>query len=353
MHFGIVEKLKEKGKSEDEIQEYLKEEGILKDVNRVASATLNLSTEPPKTNFFEKIKKKIFRSRSEKGIKPKYRNFEKRVLIDLNDNRIKKYYSDTFKKELYQYCAELFNDIIRLKFQKISESFNNQVEGYANELKTDEFVKVYFVNVFREVVGVDLMGSKLVDNVDNLPKRKKYFQYLKDRQNQLVSSLDNYTILIDSYLEGNENFIRQKLLQDCKIIDDIIEFEYRYRFIIALNKEYSIEEASEEIINEKYFKIFTDFPELFSSVEVIVFTFNKIDCFDKYHSANISSLYYALFERRLISKNKTEFQRYVSKIHNIEFGKIREDKTTGHTPHRKRINQFLAEIDVQFPSINR
>ena len=350
MHLGIVEKLKNKGLNGEQIQEYLKNNEVLEKIVNVAGTTFTLNPELKKNNFLEKLKNNLFNRKTENLDKSKYKYIEKKVLINLNDVKVRKYYSTCFKEELYYYITKTFKDLANFNFQQISTKFNKEVEVVSNDLLTDEIVKGFFIKVYRDTVDETSLQSKLINTIDNLPEHKGYFYYLKQGQNQIINSLDNYPDLINSYLDGKEDFIKMELLSKCKIIEDIIEFDYRYKFLIALNKKYNLEDASKEIVAEKNKEIYTEFSKLFNSVDVVVFTFNKIDSFKIHLAANISSLYYALFERNLVSKNKTEFQRYVSKIHNIKFGKIREDKAMGLTPHKKRINQFLEEIDVHFPS---
>lgn len=350
MHFGILNKLKEKNLNEDEINELLKKEGVLLEIKNVASVQLNLGAEPQKPSLFKRIWKVLFGKKTKVLIQPKYSHFEKKVLINLNDYTVRKYYTKTFKEEIYYYITNLFESISNMKFQMLSDDFNKETEVYSSQEKIDETVKKYFVMIYRALVDYYAAQSTAVSKVDKLPIQKKYFSNLKEIQHQIVNNIQNYPILIDAYLMGNKTLIEEDLLSSCKIIQDIIDFDFNYKFLVALNKEYNIEEASKDIFDEKYFQIHSEFSGLFDSVEVVVFTYNKIESFKDFLPSNISSLYYALFELNLVSKNKTEFQRYVSKVHNIDFGKIREDKTKGTTPHKKRFNQFVKEIEANIPS---
>jgi len=350
MHLGIVDKLKKKGLNEEKIKEYLKEKGILDKIVNVAGTVINFNPEPKRISFFERIKNAITNKKTENINKPKYEYSEKKGLINLNDIKVRKYYSTSFKEELYYYITKTFKGLINSNFQQLSTKFNKEVEVFSNDLLTDEIVKEFFIKVFRDTVDENSIQSKRVNNVDNLPEHKGYFHYLKQGQNHIINSLDNYPDLINSYLEGKEDFIKIELLSNCKIIEDIIEFDYKYKFLIALNKKHNIEAASKDEIDKKYFQIYSEFSQLFDSVEVVVFTFSKIDSFTELFPSNISSLYFALFKHDLVSKNKTEFQRYVFNTHNIKFGKIRRDNIIGLTPDKKRYNDFLDEIDAHFPS---
>jgi hypothetical protein len=350
MNFGILYKLKQKNLNEDEINEILKKEKVLLEIKNVASVQLNLGEEPQKISFFERILKVLFNKKTKDLIKPKYSSFEKKVLINLNDYKVRKYYTTNFKEEIYYYIINLFESIINMKFQLLSNDLNREVEVYSNQLKKDGAIKKNFVKIFRRVVDDYSLESRIVNNVDILPVQKKYFSYLKEVQNQLINNIQNYPVLLDAYLEGNKTLIEEELLSSCQIIQEIIDFKFNYKFLLALNKEYNIEEASKDIIDEKYFQIQTEFPQLFEDIEVLVFTYNKINSFTELFPSNISSLFYALTERGLVLNNKAEFIRYVSKVHGINTSKIRKDDLFGLTPFKLRFNQFLEEIDTQIPS---
>jgi len=350
MYLGIVEKVKNKKLNEEQINDYLKRKGVIDKIETVAGTTLTFNRTQKKQSFFERIKNGLFYKKNIKLDKPKYQSFEKSAFINVNDFKASKCYSTNFKEELYYYITRTFKGLINMRFYQISTRNNNEIEVVSNEILINELTRSIFIRVFREAVNDYSELSKIDGDIDSLPERRNYFRSLKKQKDNFINDMDNYPELIDNYLLGNEVFIKERLLSTCKIIEDIIEFEYKFKYLKAFNKKYFIEETSKETVDDKYSEIYSGFSELFSSVEVVEFTFSKISRFEKLHSANISSLYYALFERNLVSKNKTEFLRYVSKEHGIEFGKIREDKTKGLTPHKTRVNQFLEEIDACFPS---
>jgi len=347
MYFGIVNKLKEESLSDEQIQEYLKKKGVLENVTRRVSASFNLGSEPSKPTFIEENKNRFFSKNPEYVFKPKYSSWKKKVLINLNDAVINKSYSTSFKKEVYYYITNLFEGIINVKFQLLSDSLNKDIEVHTDKLKIDEVIKVLFIETFRGLVDESSSGSSVVSNLDKLPERKPYFYYLKEEQSQLINNIEQYPILIDSYLDGNENLIINELLTSCKVVQDIIDFDFNYKFLLALNKKYNIEDASKDIIDEKYYHIHSQFKDLFESVEVVVFSYDKINGFIELFPANISSLFYALTKCNLITNNKSLFQRYVLKTHGISVSKIREDTRHGLTPFRVRLNQFLDEIYSQ------
>jgi len=354
MYFGVISKLKEENLNDERVQEYLKGKGVLERVVKRVSTTLNYSPIPKKQSFFERFKIAYSNLKNRGLNNSKYRYQEKKVLLNLNDAVIHKYYSTSFKKEVYYYITNLFEGIINVKFQLLSDSLNKDIEVHIDKLKIDEVIKVLFIETFRGLVDESSSGSSVVSNVDKLPEQKTYFSQLKEEQTQIINQIEKYPLLIDCYLEGNEDLIMEELLSSCKIIQDIIDFDFNYKFLLALNKKYTIEEASKDIIDEKFFKILSEFPKVFTSVDVVVFTFNKIESLVEFLPAHIISLYFALFKRDLVFKNKTEYQRYVFEVHGIEFAHIRKEKIQdATTPHKKRVNQFLEEIDAHFPPKSR
>ncbi|GGZ72598.1 hypothetical protein [Algibacter mikhailovii] len=353
-NFGLVKKLNNEGLSAKQIQEYLMSQNILVAVLERTSAIKLPSSSQKKSSFFSVLRNVFTKTKDEPLNNGKFKPLELKFNIDLNESKLHKSYSTEFRTELFYYISSLNKNLINSQFQLLSRSFNNKIEVHSNQSKIDEIIKKSFIGVYREIVGqYSSLENEKLETADEIHERKPYFFYLNKKQKVIIDRIEEYPILIDSYLDGDENLIRKELLSTCKIIQDIIDFNYRYKFLVALNKKYNIENANEVIIDEIYHKVYNEYSSLFASIDAVIYAYDKINGFTEYIPSNASALYYALFESNLISKNKTEYQRYLLKIHNVKFGKIRKDSSPGLTPFKKRFNDFNKEISVHFPSDNR
>lgn len=377
MYFGVISKLKEQNLEDWQIQEYLKKEGVLEsvikktDYSRSPYEEINnsqlellkafrstLRKEAKVTRFRrlrEIAKKGVKRNRNPKKLKEarvaRYKELRIVAALRLKDKVIIKTYSDSLLKEVYYYITNLFETDINNEFQTLSNYLYQKIGLETDEIMTKEIAKTAFFESFNEFI--DEYSTKLasvVNNVDQLPVKETYISQMRKVQTKLMNNINHYPILIEAYLKGDEELILGELSRECKVIEDIIDFDSCFKFLLALNKKYHIEKVGKDIIDEKYLKVYSEFSKLFKDIQVLIFTYDKINSFTELIPSHISSLFYALIERRLILDNKAEFIRYSSKIHSVNISKIRPDNALGKTPFKLRLEQFLEEIDTQISS---
>lgn len=289
--------------------------------------------------------------------------------IDLNnfliDDGINIYLEPTqnLLDDFYDTIINHFRLIILDNKFSFYEIFNEEIFGLDfNEQKRIALkrYKSSYKNIFYD--GITYLS------VDDYEDDNFKIDYLKiDNKLKMVYvnklKYQNKLLKIDSifkYLTGDESLFRESFYKkNCKVLDEIINYEVQKEIMVELNTKYKFEEDFyfSNTLDDK--RNFLDYNKIFNSFKAFKFTNVNIQNFGSDKKAQVESLYEFLRVNNLINKGKIEFLRFLEIEHGIVITKIisyinydnRKDFPNGgkkpNDAHIKRV-QILDEKWTRF-----
>ena len=260
---------------------------------------------------------------------------KKKLILNINPEVI---------EEFYQYILKKYDHLISNGFVSFFRDFNNSV--YGKEKEDQRAISLEnFNEIFKQVnpTQYDILKRKkgvgLVEQVENMNR----FEKLYHTRHVTMINLCPMPIAMATFY-GEEAFFDSATFTNLDFFKDMIDFEIALKILVNINDQYHFEDDLYFGEKRELKKMFEKYQYIFDSLDVFIFTHKKIQSFRDKIPAQITSLYDALEQMKLIYKKKTAFITYV----NAEYGKgITSMKfyEKGRSMERdKRVESFTQEL---------
>ena len=243
----------------------------------------------------------------------------------------------------YDYLTIEFDRNINQQFLQFFSDFNDRIYGLGNKEQQKIALK-HFNKLYKKVkvLEASFVKRKKDDNGIELVKNMNRFDFLKGRQNaqkQQVATTEN----ILQFLNGNEFYFKTNQFRKDSNTKQFIEFEAKLKILISLNGQYKFEENFHFTDLAKLKNLYNKYRDVFTTFEVFLYTHKKIEGFTETKTAQITSLYDALTEMKLIKDNNS-FLNYLNFEHQLELTKIKYYEPEQNKQHDQRVQQYKLEL---------
>lgn len=243
----------------------------------------------------------------------------------------------------YDYLTIEFDRNINQQFLQFFSDFNDKIYGLDNKEQQKIALK-HFNKLYKKVkvLEASFVKRKKDDNGIELVKNMNRFDFLKGRQNaqkQQVATTEN----ILQFLNGNEFYFKTNQFRNDSNTKQFIEFEANLKILISLNGQFKFEEDLHFTDLAKLKNLYNKYRDVFTTFEVFLYTHKKIEGFTETKTAQITSLYDALTEMKLIKDNNS-FLNYLNFEHQLELTKIKYYEPEQNKQHDQRVQQYKLEL---------
>ena len=244
----------------------------------------------------------------------------------------------------YDYLKELFSREIDQPFLLFFNDFNEKIYGL-DKIAQGKIALQYFNERFKKikVLEASFVKREKDDNGVEQVKSMNRFDFLKRRQNgqkQQQATTDN----VLEFLNGNDDYFKNETFKNDTNNKQFIEFETNLKILISLNGQYHFEDDYHFSDLGLMKNLFEKYNDTFKSLKVFVYTHKKILNFTVSKTAQITSLFDALFEMGFIPNSKADFMKYVNCEHQMNLTKLKYFQLEENRQHDQRVKQFKLEL---------
>jgi len=246
----------------------------------------------------------------------------------------------------YDYLKQLFSREIDLPFLHFFNDFNESNYGLDNAAQR-KIALGHFNERYKKikVLEAGFVKREKDDNGIEQVKNMNRFDFLKGRQNgqkQQLATTENAL----QFLNGNATYFNSEQFNNDPNTKQFIEFETNLKILVSLNGQHKFEEDFHFTDLAKLKNLFEKYGDTFKSFEVFIYTHKKIHSFTEAKMANITSLFDALIEVKLVHNSKTNFLNYVNMEHQMELTKLKFYEPEQNRQHDQRVKQFKIELQA-------
>ena len=246
----------------------------------------------------------------------------------------------------YDYLKELFSREIDQPFLYFFNDFNESNYGL-DKAAQRKIALGHFNELYKKikVLEASFVKREKDDNGIEQIKSMNRFDFIKGRQNgqkQQLATTEN----ILQFLNGNETYFDSEKFKNNTTTKQFIEFDSNLKILISLNSQYKFEEDFHFTDLAKLKNLFEKYDNTFKSFEVFIYIHKKIHSFTEAKIANITSLFDALFEMKLVHNSKTNFLNYVNIEHQMGLTKLKFYEPEQNRQHDQRVQQFKIELQA-------
>ncbi|MFL0354781.1 hypothetical protein [Xanthomarina sp. GH4-25] len=246
--------------------------------------------------------------------------------------------------DFYDFLILRYKDYIDEQFLSFFLQFNEEVYGKSKKNHKKRAL-YYFNEIYKEfsVDGIKKFKRKVsVRGIVNIEAENK-MHFLYKRREALKYEIANRSFLLE-YLYGNLNYFDSLLMNENKVLNEFIAFEFQLKKLISLNDKFGFE-------SDLYFskmgvlkETFENFKHIFPRLEIFLKVHSTIDNLDHLIPAHIDSLYPVLVKLNLIKDSKKEFMSYLLKVHEIKKHNIPIIDEMIQLEHAKRMQTYTSEF---------
>lgn len=247
-------------------------------------------------------------------------------------------------KEFYRYILKKYDYLISNGFVSFFRDFNNSI--YGKEKDDQRAIALEnFNEIFKQVnpTQYDILKRKkgvgLVEQVENMNRFEKLYH---TRQSTKINLCPMPIAMATFY--GEEDFFDSSTFTNLDFFKDMIDFEIALKILVNLNDRYHFEQDFYFSEHKDIKKTFEKYQHIFHSLDVFIFTHKKIQSFNDIIPAQITSLYDALNQMKLIHKKKTAFITYVNNEYAIQLTSMKYYEKGRSTERDKRVESFTYEL---------
>jgi hypothetical protein len=250
------------------------------------------------------------------------------------------------KNEFYNYILNHFNKVITEIKCQFYDDFNEEIYGL--DLSNQKMIALKHFKEIYNSITVKVEGVKLYNQVISENGVIHTFDYakLKMLHSQQIANKTDLAIseLLEHYLTGNQAFFEENnIIEQYKIVEDLILFEIWKQVLVELNDRYGFEEDY-YFTNRNNDKVkFNEYNYIFKSLESYQFTDRKIKSFEKDKKAHIESLYEVLKAQKIIKNHKENFMVFLKKEYEITITKIIPYNEKENYTNDERVTLFTQE----------
>jgi hypothetical protein len=254
--------------------------------------------------------------------------------------------TQTVINAFYDYLKRLFSREIDQSFLHFFNDFNESIYGL-DKAAQRKIALGHFNERYKKikVLEASFVKREKDDNGIEQVKNMNRFDFLKGRQNgqkQQLATTENTL----QFLNGNATYFESKQFKNNTTTKQFIEFEANLKILISLNGQHKFEEDFHFTDLAKLKNLFEKYGDIFKSFEVFIYIHKKIHGFTEAKMANITSLFDAVVEMKLVHNSKTNFLNYVNMEHQMELTKLKFYEPEQNRQHDQRVQQFRIELQA-------
>ncbi|WP_419212577.1 hypothetical protein ACNR9Q_00265 [Maribacter sp. X9] len=261
---------------------------------------------------------------------PVNENYLEHQFYNLKPNVLQAYYNFLIK----HYQERIDAPFIRFSFE-LDEHLYGLDKKEQKKIALKSFKKVFStIDSILVVPEINLSpeGIEHLKSISRLDLLKKYRDTLKATHNIYDESFKNYLL-------GKIDFFNDSLIERHANLRFTIDFESKLKKLLSLNDRFKFEEDYYFGINNQLKERFERHPELSFNFQVFKFIYQCITNIEKSEYANVVSLYYFLFDNKIIREDANTFKYFINNEFNRDISRIKIDNITNRK-HQQRIENF-------------
>ena len=239
----------------------------------------------------------------------------------------------------YKFLINHYQEKIDTSFIRFSLDLNKQLFGF-NKKEQKKIALKTFKKIFSKIdciweVSENNLYTEGIENLKSISRidlLKKYREDVKDGLNIYDESFKNYLL-------GEIIFFNDSLIKSRSNLESAIDFESKLKKLLSLNNRFKFEEDYYFGVNNQLKERFQRHSELSFNFQVFKFIYECITKIEKSEYANIVSLYYFLFDTKIIREDPNTFQNFINNEFNLDISRIKIDNIT-NKKHLQRIEDF-------------
>jgi len=144
-------------------------------------------------------------------------------------------------QQLYNFVIERYAEFISQQFYSFQIDFNEKKYGLKKS-KQKKLALAHFKDQYEHIASkkIALVTQRNLENggvvIENVPK----LEFLKEQQRTLLSNLWK-TELLEQFLFGNKDYFVTSLINEIKILKEVIDFEVALSIMLSLNGRFKFE----------------------------------------------------------------------------------------------------------------